>query len=156
MKLVSYKHKDNLIIGLGATLVILSCIFIYYKFFSEPQSQPVVQQQLEPIEQQVESEIIHQSSPTLVLFYADWCPHCTNFKPTWENVKRILKDSDIKTMEFENDKDASEIQKVNDIKGYPELRYYPQGYPSNNYVSYSGDRSEESVIRFAYTDGKEM
>jgi thioredoxin 1 len=28
-----------------------------------------------------------KSTKTLVLFYADWCPYCANFKPTFEEIK---------------------------------------------------------------------
>ena len=33
------------------------------------------------------------SGKKLVLFYADWCPHCTSFKPTWQEVSESVNTS---------------------------------------------------------------
>lgn len=33
-----------------------------------------------------DTKILENSKKTLVLFYASWCPHCANFKPTFEEV----------------------------------------------------------------------
>ncbi len=33
-----------------------------------------------------DSKILSSGQKTLVLFYADWCPYCTNFKPTFEEM----------------------------------------------------------------------
>ena len=27
----------------------------------------------------------------VTLYYADWCGHCTKFKPTWEGIKQVFK-----------------------------------------------------------------
>jgi len=33
-----------------------------------------------------DSKILNNDKKTLVLFYADWCPYCANFKPTFEEI----------------------------------------------------------------------
>ena len=33
-----------------------------------------------------DSKILSSKKKTLVLFYADWCPYCANFKPTFEEI----------------------------------------------------------------------
>ena len=36
--------------------------------------------------EEFDSKVLNDSKKTLVLFYADWCPYCANFKPTFEEV----------------------------------------------------------------------
>lgn len=34
-----------------------------------------------------DSKILKSDQKTIVLFYATWCPYCSNFKPTFESAK---------------------------------------------------------------------
>ena len=36
--------------------------------------------------EEFDSKVLNDSKKTLVLFYADWCPYCANFKPTFEEI----------------------------------------------------------------------
>ena len=36
--------------------------------------------------EEFDSKILNSEKKTLVLFYADWCPYCSNFKPTFEEI----------------------------------------------------------------------
>lgn len=36
--------------------------------------------------EEFDSKILNSEKKTLVLFYADWCPYCANFKPTFEEI----------------------------------------------------------------------
>jgi thioredoxin 1 len=36
--------------------------------------------------EEFDSKILNDKKKTLVLFYADWCPYCANFKPTFEEI----------------------------------------------------------------------
>jgi thioredoxin 1 len=36
--------------------------------------------------EEFDSKVLKSEQKTLVLFYADWCPYCTNFKPTFEEI----------------------------------------------------------------------
>lgn len=38
------------------------------------------------IPEEFDSKILSSDKKTLVLFYADWCPYCANFKPTFEEI----------------------------------------------------------------------
>ena len=37
--------------------------------------------------EEFDSKLLNNNQKTLVLFYASWCPYCTNFKPTFEAAK---------------------------------------------------------------------
>jgi thioredoxin 1 len=36
--------------------------------------------------EEFDSKVLNSSIKTIVLFYADWCPYCSNFKPTFEEI----------------------------------------------------------------------
>jgi thioredoxin 1 len=37
--------------------------------------------------EEFDSKVLNSDKKTIVLFYATWCPYCSNFKPTFESVK---------------------------------------------------------------------
>jgi thioredoxin 1 len=37
--------------------------------------------------EEFDSKISNSDKKTVVLFYATWCPYCSNFKPTFESAK---------------------------------------------------------------------
>ena len=55
--------------------------------------------ELEP-EKITDSDIIFSDNPNcdegLILVYADWCPHCVNFKPTYKYLTDLFEDLDKK------------------------------------------------------------
>lgn len=60
----------------------------------------------------------------LLFFYADWCDHCQNSKPVWENIQ---KDADFQRFNLDfvgidgEDEKNSEMLKKYNIKEYPTL-----------------------------------
>ena len=36
--------------------------------------------------EEFDTKVLNTNKRTLVLFYADWCPYCSNFKPTFEEI----------------------------------------------------------------------
>ena len=36
--------------------------------------------------EEFDSKVLNSEKKMLVLFYADWCPYCANFKPTFEEI----------------------------------------------------------------------
>jgi len=37
--------------------------------------------------EEFDSKVLTDNKKTVVLFYATWCPYCSNFKPTFESAK---------------------------------------------------------------------
>jgi len=37
--------------------------------------------------EEFDSKVLSDNKKTVVLFYATWCPYCSNFKPTFESAK---------------------------------------------------------------------
>lgn len=89
------------------------------------------------------------SNPEFIMFYADWCGHCQRTKPHFEQtMKKYNGPVKIKMLNAEDpsNKNIVEQQKV---KGFPTIRYYPNGL-GDLYEDYEGDRSAEDFENFLY------
>lgn len=91
--------------------------------------------------------------PTFVMFYADWCGHSRSALPEWKKLEDVLRGSPIATLSLD---DASHKKDMveNGIKGYPTIRMYPEGYPSPNFVDYTGPRTVEAFMNFIKSGGR--
>lgn len=78
----------------------------------------------------------------IYLFKADWCPHCRNFKPTWDSLKNKL-GKELNFITYDADKDKNEIKQFK-IEGYPTIILLE----GNKAIEYVGPRTEESLINF--------
>lgn len=86
-----------------------------------------------------------QDKPTLYLFKAEWCPHCRDFKSTWNTLKSNM-ESKVDFVMFDSDENRSEIKQYN-IEGFPTLILKAGGKA----IEYVGPRDFESVKEFIET-----
>ena len=63
--------------------------------------------------------------PSVVLFYADWCGHCKNFKPEWEKFEKLAQ-----KQHQGNDFMIARVSEpfVNKVDGHSSVRGYPTIY----------------------------
>ena len=88
------------------------------------------------------------------LFWADWCPHCVSFKPTFEKVAADLNN---KTTKKSNKK--LRFEKVDCVALAPLAKKYgAQGYPTikiirgdNDMDEYEGSREEHEFAKYLMT-----
>lgn len=92
--------------------------------------------------------------PALVLFYAEWCGHSKQIRPSWKQAAQTLRQHGMQVIEMEDGKNKAEIQQ-HGVKGFPTIRFYREGFPSPNFVKYQGNRTPESIIKFARSGGQE-
>jgi thiol-disulfide isomerase/thioredoxin len=97
--------------------------------------------ELEAFENQVGDEAV------FVMYYADWCGHCKRAKPHFqkliENYQGNVKVMMINCEAPEN----KELVQSQGIKGFPTIRYYPQGI-SGQYQEYSGAREYSDFVQY--------
>lgn len=99
------------------------------------------------------------NKPVVVLYFANWCQHCKNMKPEWENAiddlnvekfnspkKVIHGDFNKYIIALENgsyDKDkCPDIDK--NVQGFPTINYYPDKKDAT-LESFEGERKKEDI-----------
>lgn len=98
------------------------------------------------------------SEITVTLYYANWCGHCTKFKPTWEKLK--LK---VDELNESGELEKKEIKKITlkeyedaEIKGKPELEKKVEGFPTivitvgSKDIKFDGERSIDNILNAVY------
>jgi thiol-disulfide isomerase/thioredoxin len=58
------------------------------------------------------------SDTTMYLFKADWCGHCKNLAPVWDQLQKEV--TNIKFVTYDSQKDKNSIEKYN-ISGFPTI-----------------------------------
>ena len=120
------------VIALGAV-----ALFIYMRKRNGHKMEVIEKHKEHKVEQREET------SPTIVLYHADWCPHCVRMLPEWQKMTQELKGRVVvKEMESKH----PDIHN-HDIKGFPTIRLYPKG--DKDYVEYKGERSADKLAKFA-------
>jgi len=153
------KYNNKVVIGLGIALLAAVGVAIYF-YTREPTTQKVAvhthhQSHGAQHPERIETRV-GEGKPALVLIWAGWCGWSQKMKPTWDKVAGILsKDGAIDVVELSDENNKDEIAKarpnIPEFKGYPHIRFYPDGYAHNKKsVAYNDDMSEESILKFAY------
>ncbi len=94
----------------------------------------------------------NESTPVLVMYYAEWCGHCKNTKPELEKAKNAYS-GPIQIVMLDGDApENSALMKQEDIQGFPTIRYYKSGMPKvgvkNEYEEYDGGRKKDDFLQF--------
>jgi thiol-disulfide isomerase/thioredoxin len=97
----------------------------------------------------------NKDESTIVLVYANWCPHCQTMKPEWNEMKNRL-GMDIETIEIE-DSDFDKDMKIRDIEDnklngeHIEIVGYPTMFKVHNGHAdyYGGNRTASDMINWA-------
>ncbi len=73
--------------------------------------------------EEFDSNILNDKRKTLVLFYATWCPYCTNFKPAFEEVNT----NGIRKVEAMIDEDENPLWDRFNIQAVPTVIAFENG-----------------------------
>ena len=89
------------------------------------------------------------SGKKLVLFYADWCPHCTSFKPTWQEVSESVNtSSETKMISIDVGDKSSESDKLMqeyNVSGFPTIVLVDQSNQQKSLEVYEGSRDKSAL-----------
>lgn len=78
----------------------------------------------------------------VMLFKAEWCGHCKNFKPTWNKLEELY-GKKYNFITYDADKNEKEIAQW-EIRGFPTLMIKN----GKEAVEYRGSRDIDSLINF--------
>ena len=129
---VKFFSTRNLLIA--AVLVVVS-IFVYYYF-----------------NRKIDKFENNSSKPyTLILFYADWCKQCKDFKPEWEKLKVEMPDELEEKIELAeanvDDPDSEELLQEFDVNFFPDIRLVNNSDRKDNKF-FEGERKFENVVEW--------
>lgn len=100
------------------------------------------------------SKTVSGGSAELVLFFSETCPPCQAMKPNWNSARPIVENSGIRVTEFSAQSNMNDIVRYG-ISGFPTIYLFPNGKGDmDNKIIYTGDRSTESIVKFAQSGGK--
>lgn len=82
---------------------------------------------------------------TVILVFADWCPHCQMFKPEWQKIKAHAPRIGFDTYEINDEQLSSATKDIRDlVQGFPTLLVRQDG----NYQVYTGGRDASAVTDY--------
>lgn len=83
--------------------------------------------------------------PSLVYFYAPWCPHCISFTPMWDALTKMIPQNEMNTVKIDCVAKNGYCQRIKLLRGYPSIYYVPvSGTP----LYYTGPRQPSYIIDF--------
>jgi thiol-disulfide isomerase/thioredoxin len=89
----------------------------------------------------------NHNSPTLAMYYADWCGHCKKAKPYFEELMKKNPNGISLMLIDAEDKKNADLVKSQNIQGFPTIRYYADGL-NNDYKEFDGERTLEGFQDF--------
>lgn len=92
-------------------------------------------------------EAINNNRHSIVLYYADWCPHCIFLKPTWNKLHENFKNSrSIQFIQVEhNDMGIIPKKYIKNVMGFPSIQLIKGG---KIIAEYNGNRDINSLTEF--------
>lgn len=176
---MNWKRNPNLVIGLCAALgvsVIVIMFLLYRRRNSSQTEEYPVQPQGPPAHAPPQMEYRRpppppptapspphpetavgggSGKPALVMFYAEWCGHSKAMQPSWQQLQQTLAQTNqFDLVAIDADKNKEEMGR-HGVRGFPTVRYYPQGFPGPNHIEYKGNRTVDSLMKFVRSGGQE-
>lgn len=84
--------------------------------------------------------------PSLVYFYAPWCPHCRAFTPMWDALTEAALPGAINMVKVDCVEKDGYCARIRPLVGYPSLFFVP---PVGAPVMYTGPRTPVGLVDFA-------
>ncbi|KAI8793216.1 protein disulfide-isomerase A4 [Biomphalaria glabrata] len=99
-------------------------------------------------------EVINANDLILVEFYAPWCGHCKRLAPTYEKAaKSLLKNNPPITLAKVDATKEADLAKKYEISGYPTLKIFRKGKPSDYKGKYESEYDIVVHMRNQLGDG---
>ncbi|KAL5530128.1 PDI1 [Sanghuangporus sanghuang] len=87
--------------------------------------------------------VVNKEPLILVEFFAPWCGHCKALAPHYEEAATELKEKGIKLAKVDC-VDQADLCQQHDVRGYPTLKVFKNGEPSD----YTGPRKADGIVSY--------
>ncbi len=93
-------------------------------------------------EEEKQENFENSSKPSMVLFYAPWCPHCKSMMGDWDKLRnRVGRKLEVVKV---NCDEKPEMAEKHDIKGFPTIILFKDGRK----IHFEGSRNLENFMKF--------
>jgi thiol-disulfide isomerase/thioredoxin len=138
------------------TYIIFACVILltvlgglYYYYYVSPQ----MKAKYTP--NSVHDQQDSNKDAELLLFFADWCPHCKTAKPIWNDLKSEYQNKTINGYhiiftEINCSEETTEVEKMMNqynIEGFPTIKLLKDG----QVIEYDAKPSKETLTQFLNT-----
>ncbi len=86
-------------------------------------------------------EVTKKKEPVLMLYYADWCYFCQQFRPTWNNFVRT---THVNSAEVESSNLSLMNSSDHHVSSYPTLKLFVK----DKVIVFEDDRSINNINKF--------
>ena len=144
----------NLGILIGVIILIYVAKYIYDQYMPSSSSSTVYKANLEHMTTE-EANAAANKQAEIMMFYADWCPHCKAAKPEWESFKNEYEGKKVNgyTLVFteyncttETPETEEAVSKYN-VEGFPTIKLIKD----NQVIEYDAKPTKPIMVQFVNT-----
>lgn len=134
------KHivQNNIHLIASITYIIIFLLFIYFLYLKEGYENATEDTTIDNLLKKIES-----GENILVLLHAEWCGHCKNLMPTWNELmkeeEKVLKVN----VGGKSEKEKQLLEQF-EVQGFPTIMKFSGGESQE----YTGSRTKESLKKF--------
>lgn len=86
----------------------------------------------------------HSKKPMVVWYYADWCGHCTDMEPAWNDYKDKCKNLKVSLAKVNADI-IKYLKKDPEVRGFPTIEFHNKGQKT---AEFNENRNSEDLLNF--------
>jgi thiol-disulfide isomerase/thioredoxin len=92
------------------------------------------------------TEKFSEDAKKVYFIYADWCGHCTRFKPEWQKFEKACSGNGIEAKSLNvDDTTNTKFIESNDVSSFPTV-LVTKG--NGEKIKYEGERTSDDLIKF--------
>jgi thiol-disulfide isomerase/thioredoxin len=138
-----------LLISSALLFAVIAGVYIFFYYI------PSLKSSYKPNREHVTNGSSDSKTAEMLLFYADWCPHCKTAKPIWEEVKaqyenKIINGYQVVFTEVNCTSENAEVEQMMNkynIEGFPTIKLLKDG----QVIEYDAKPSKETLNQFLNT-----
>ena len=95
---------------------------------------------------EINNLMTNKDQKVVAKFYADWCGHCKDLNPKWNEMSGSLNDSKLSgLLASVSEKYKTDVDCDSEIMGYPTIRVFHGGRKKRDY---NGKREAKDLVKF--------
>lgn len=132
-----------------AVILFLAVALYYYFYYLKPRQEPKYYANSEG------GNASGNNNAELLFFYADWCPHCKNAKPIWNEIReeyegKTINGYKVVFTEINCSEETPEVEKMMNqysVEGYPTIKLLKD----DQVVEYDAKPTKDTLVKFLNT-----